>query len=626
MTKKKQVLIICIALTVVTFIAFWQVGNADYINFDDNVYVTENTNIQNGITIEGIRWAFTTNYACFWHPLTWISYMLDVQLYGLKPGWHHLTNLIFHILNTLLLFLVINRMTKTLWQSAFVAALFAIHPLHVESVAWVAERKDVLSTFFWMLTMGGYIYYVENPTLQRYLAVLIFFVFGLMAKPMLVTLPFALFLMDYWPLKRFGQINTDQKIRAKVVNPLSMDNRKSKTRKKDIVKEAAQAGKSVDYKYQWTLIRPLLWEKIPLFVLAVLFSIVAYIAQMEGGAIRSIEEYTLGVRIENAFVSYIIYIGKMIWPSNLTVYYPHPGQLPLWEIFGAVFLLIVGTFAVIRAAKMFPYLIVGWFWYIGILVPVIGIVQVGSQARADRYTYIPLIGLFIIVAWGIPELLKKWHYHERILFAASVLILSCFFMITWIQVGYWHDSFQLFEHALKVSNRNILAYYSLGCAYEKLGHYKQAIDNYNSAIELNPIARTDSYYNRGNVYYRLGDYKRAIKDYEQAIKIKPKDAKCYHNRGVANTILGNFKQAIEDFDRAIEINPKFTEAYYNRGTAYNLMGDYNRAIEDFHRAIEINPAYETAYNNIRDAYSHHVTDRQGTSPGSTDSGSPMSSR
>jgi hypothetical protein len=318
MSKNKQIIMLCMFLTVATLAGFWQVNHCDFTNYDDTFYVTKNDHVQNGITLEGIRWAFTTVYIENWHPLTWLSHMLDVQLFGLDSHRHHLLNLLFHVVNTLLLFLVLHRMTKALWQSAFVAALFALHPLHVESVAWVAERKDVLSTFFWMLTMGAYCWYVERPNLQRYLIVAVFFVLGLMAKPMLVTLPFVLLLLDYWPLRRFQQKKSDQKIGATVNKSVSGDKQKGKSRRKPAVEEVVSAERQADSPYRWTLIRPLLVEKIPLFVLAVLSSIVAYSVQQKGGAVASFEIISPGVRIANAFISYIAYIGRrsgrMIWP------------------------------------------------------------------------------------------------------------------------------------------------------------------------------------------------------------------------------------------------------------------------------------------------------------------------
>jgi Flp pilus assembly protein TadD len=597
----RRQLLIYLFLTLAVLAAFWQVNHCDFINYDDEDYITENSHIQNGITLEGTRWAFTTSRAANWHPLTWLSHMLDYQLFGLKPGWYHLTNVFFHIANTLLLFLILNRMTRALWQSAFVAALFALHPLHVESVAWVSERKDVLSTFFWMLTMGAYISYVERPALQRYLPVLIFFALGLMAKPMLVTLPFVLLLLDYWPLQRFHEKKSNQEIRTEVHRPVSVDKQKGTAKKKYAEKVEAKADKPADSKYRLTFIRPLLWEKIPLFALTALSSIVTYVAQQKGGAVVSIEAFPLSDRIANAFVSYVIYIRKVIWPNDLAVFYPHPGLLPAWQVMGAVLVLLFVTLTVIWAAKRIPYLAVGWLWYVGTLVPVIGIVQVGSQARADRYTYIPLIGLFIMAAWGIPELLKKWRFRKELLFTSSALSLLCFFIVTWTQVGYWQNSITVFSHALEVTAHNSRAYINLGAAYNDLGNYRKAIEVCDEAIKLDAKLEK-AYYNRGLAYSRLRNHKQAVGDYDRAIEIDPRHAKAYNNRGIAYDILGNHRQAIGDFDRAIVTKPKYAEAYYNRGIVYGRLGNYKQAIGDFDRAIGFNPKYAEAYYNRAASY------------------------
>jgi len=591
---------IYIFLTVATLTTFWQVNHCDFITYDDTDYVTENSHILNGITGNGIRWAFMTGHSSNWHPLTWISHMLDVQLFGLNPQGHHLTNLFFHIANTLLLFFVLRRMSKTVWQSAFVAALFALHPLHVESVAWVAERKDVLSAFFWMTTMGAYCLYVERPGTRRYLLVLFLFVLGLMAKPMLVTLPLILLLLDYWPLQRYQKGRSDQGI---VINPLLSDKRKGKSRKKNgiTITDEVKTEDSPGFNYPWAQVRKLFWEKIPLFAIAALSSIVTYIVQQRGGAVKSIQAYSLPVRLQNAFVSYVAYFGKMIWPDNLAVFYPHPGLWQRWQVSGAVLILVAITFLVIREAKRFPYLIVGWLWYVGTLVPVIGIVQVGEQTRADRYTYIPLIGLFIMAAWIVPELLKKWRYREKVLIASSVLILACFSMVTWKQVGYWHNSFTLFDHALDVTKNNSVAYNNLGDAFYRLGNPKQSILNYSKSIE---IASNDahSYNNRGFSYAAIGNQNQAIVDYDRAIEIDPDIPEVYYNRGNANAVLGKQNQAIVDYDRAIKINPEYAEAYSNRGIEYKTVGNLKQAIVDYDRAIEINSELAGAYFNRANAY------------------------
>ena len=611
MIKNKQVLLIFLFLTAITLTAFWQVHQCDFISYDDPIYVTENIHIIHGITIPAIRWAFATSYASNWHPLTWMSHMLDVQLFGLNPRWHHQTNLLFHIANTLLLFFVFNRMTKAPWKSALVAALFALHPLHVESVAWVAERKDVLSTFFWMLTMAAYISYVEHgsedarrkaflspsPVLRplssvlRYSAVLIFFALGLMAKPMLVTLPFALLLLDYWPLQRLqGAGSREQGARSEKQNPklgqepLSANKRKLPEKPTDQVITQSFA------------LRPLLLEKIPLFALAALSCILTYVAQKEGGSVVSIEGIPPGVRIANAFVSYIIYIGKTIWPNNLAVFYPHPGSLPLWQVFGAALLLSAVTFIAIWEAERLPYLTVGWLWFTGTLVPVIGIVQVGAQAMADRYAYIPLIGLFIVAAWGIPELLKKWRYRKEALFASSALVLAYLFMVTWTQVGYWNNSISLYDHSLEVTGNNDTILNNRGVAYSQLGDLRHAISDYDVAIEINP-KNVEIYNNLGIAHGKLGDHRQAIEDFDRAVGIDPGHVEAHFNRGIAYDKLGKHRQAIDDFNRVIEIDPEYVEAYFNRGVAYGKLGSQRRAIEDFDRVIRINPEDERTYFN-----------------------------
>jgi len=680
--------LICLFLTASALIAFWQVNECDFINYDDPLYVTDNIHVKSGITLGSIRWAFTTGHATNWHPLTWMSHMLDVQLFGLKPRWHHLTNLLFHIANTLLLFFVFHRMTKSQWKSAFVAALFALHPLHVESVAWVAERKDVLSTFFWMLTMGAYIHYVEHRTedrgqrtedrgqrtedrgqrtedrgqrtedrgqrtersglvssvfrlpfsvfrfpssvfrlpfsvfrfpssvfrlpfsvfrfpssVFRYLAVLIFFALGLMAKPMLVTLPFVLLLLDYWPLQRLEPKKSLQETRTEASKqgagsrerePLSANERKSKAGKMRTGKGIAQSSVLVTPEVlnpgpQSSALRPLLQEKIPLFALTALSCIVTYFVQQKGGAVGSIEEVSWDVRIANALVSYIIYIGKTFWPNNLAVFYPHPGSLPLWQPMGAGLLLIAVTVSVIRTAKRLPYLTVGWLWFTGTLVPVIGIVQAGAQAMADRYTYIPLIGLFVMAAWGIPELLKKWQParfptpRKETLFASSSLVLLSLFIVTRTQVGYWRNSIALYGHSLKVAGPSDVILCNRGVAYGKVGNHAQAIEDFDRAIEINP-KDANAYQNLGVTYAKLGNHRQAIEDFDRAIEINPEYAEAYYNRGFIYGKLGDFRQAISDYDRAIEINPDYVKAYYNRGIVYGILGNNRQAIEDIKTA------------------------------------------
>jgi hypothetical protein len=582
MPKDKSVIVISVFLAAATLTAFWQVTQCDFVYFDDPRYVTENSQVQQGITLEGIRWAFTTFHFANWHPLTWISHLSDVQLFGLRPRWHHLTNLLFHIANTVLLFFVLLWMTKVRWESAVVAALFALHPLHVESVAWVSERKDVLSTFFWLLTMGAYCRYVERPGLRRYLLVVLFFAMGLMSKPMLVTLPFVLLLLDYWPLQRFQQ--SDQMIRTEIKN-----------------RGHPQTGVSwkEEAAYRWRALRPLLWEKLPIFALTLLSSIVTLIAQQRGGAVVPVEAYTIEDRISNAVVSYLVYIGKTIWPSDLAVSYPYRQSLPAWQVIGAALLMTTITVTVIRKAKRAPYLATGWLWYAGTLVPVIGIVQVGIQARADRYTYVPLIGLFIMAAWGISELSRNWRYRKEAVVASSAAVVVCLSLVTRTQVGYWHNSFVLFEHALKVTEKNYTIYYNEGTAYLYSGNYLKAIGDYDKAIEINP-SYARAYNNRGVAHSELGNDRQAIGDFARAIEILPRFAEAYYNLGATYLQMDDFRQAEENYSKAIEINPQYAAAYYNRAYAYSRLGNDRKSIEDLKTAARL--GYQHAQNTLKRQY------------------------
>jgi tetratricopeptide (TPR) repeat protein len=428
-----------------------------------------------------------------------------------------------------------------------------------------------------------------------------------MAKPMLVTLPFVLLLLDYWPLQRLDQKKSAQQTRTEASRQgegsrerglLTAKKRKGKSGKMPTGQGVAQSSVLSP---QSSALLPLLLEKIPLLALAALSCIVTYVVQHKGGAVASIEAFSPGVRIANALVSYLIYIGKTIWPVNLAVYYPHPGLRPLWQVLGAVLFLGAVTFAVIRTAKTFPYLAMGWLWFAGTLVPVIGIVQVGGQAMADRYTYIPLIGLFIMAAWGIPELLKKWSYRKEALFASSALILSCLLIVTWTQAGYWLNDITLYDHSLKVTGPSDIILCNRGVANDELGNHMQAISDFDRAIEINP-ERAEAYIYRGMAYGKLGNHRQAISDFDRAIEIDPEKADAHDNRGATYAKLGNHRQAISDYDRAIEIDPEYALAYIDRGTAYRELGNHRKAISDYDSAIEINPKYADAYINRGAAY------------------------
>jgi protein O-mannosyl-transferase len=572
MLKSSHYYIICLFLVVATFAVYWQVLDNDFVHYDDGVYVTENIHVNKGVTFDGLTWAFTSSHSSNWHPLAWISHMIDCQLYGLSPRGHHLTSLLFHVANTLLLLLILVRMTGSLWQSSFVAALFALHPLHVESVAWVSERKDVLSTFFMMLTVWAYILYVKKREVKRYLLVVLFLVFGLMSKPMLVTLPFVLLMLDFWPL---GRLCLTHDVRNVITG---------------------------QHTNERTGIFRLVLEKVPFFALAVGSSIVTFIVQERGGAMKLINPYSLQTRIINAFVAYTEYIVNMIWPVELAVLYPHPGNcLPLWKGVVAGLALVLITILVIRKAQKIPYLAVGWFWYVVTLIPVIGIVQVGSQAKADRYTYITLIGLFVIIAWGANDLLSKWLHRKIWLGTLAAIILPVLIVLTWKQVQYWENSITLFKHTLKHTSNNNIIQNNLGVAYNDSGQYKEAIKVCKKSIRINP-GYAKAHFNLGVAYGESGMYKEAIEACKKAISLDPDYATAHSNLGVAYGVLGMYKEAIEEFKQAIEADPDDLLAHNNLGYAYLSSRMPKEAIDVYKQARRIDPDSAKACFGLGYAY------------------------
>ena len=561
MKSHRLKIVVSLFLIVATLTVFWQVCNHEFVSYDDDTYVTKNPHVQAGLSTESIVWAFTTTYANFWHPLTWLSHMLDCQLFGLSPGMHHLSSLLLHMANSILVFLVFMRMSGVLWCSAFVAALFALHPLHVESVAWVAERKDVLSTFFWMLTMWSYVRYVQCPGINRYVLVILFFVLGLMAKPMLVTLPFVLLLLDYWPLGR---------IRFQHLG--------------DLIRQANQR----------LLALRLVWEKAPLFIIIILSSIVAYFAQERGGAIAS---YPLFVRIANAIVSYAVYFGKTIWPHHLAVPYPHPGTIPIWKVAGAGLLLTSVSVIVIRWGRKHPYLVVGWFWYIGTLVPVSGLVQLGSYAMADRFTYVPLIGLFILIVWGISDLTARWRYQKIVLAISTGIVLSALMVNSWLQVGFWKNSMTLFKHTLDVTTNNWLAHNNMGNALAGQGKTDEAIAHYWKSLKINP-GWAPVHNNLGNALTKQRKTDEAITYYMRALEIDPMFAEAHNNLGTALTTKGRFEEAVFHCSEALRIDPSQAETHCALGTALVGQGRLDEAIRHFSNALKIKPDFADAHNDL----------------------------
>jgi protein O-mannosyl-transferase len=567
-------IIICLFLIITTLAVYWQVTNHEFLNYDDDIYITKNHHVRSGLG--GIAWAFTATDAANWHPLTWVSHMLDVQLYGMNPGQHHMTNLLFHIVNTLLLFLVFKRMTGYLWRSGFIAALFALHPLHVESVAWVAERKDVLCAFFWMLTMFSYVRYVERPEANRYFLVLLFFMMGLMAKPMIVTLPFALFLLDYWPLRRFRFGRSD----------------------------SSKSGQERLFALR------LILEKAPLFFLAAASSVVTFLVQQSGGAVTALDALPLYARIGNALVSYAGYLGKMLWPYEMAVLYPHPGELPLWQIVGACLLLISISLLAISAAKQRPWFVVGWLWYIGTLVPVIGLVQVGTQAMADRYTYVPIIGLFIIIAWFVPELVARRPHKKILLTTLAIIYLSILMTATWTQVRYWKNSTVLFKHTLNVTVNNYIAHDKLGEALAEQNRTAEAIRHYSEALRIEPDF-VQAHLNMGDAHASLGNSEDAVYYYNKALQKKPDYEKAHNNLGNAIARQGNFEAAVYHYNEALKINPNYAGAHYNLGKIAANQGKIEDAILHYKKTLKVSPNMAEALYNLSWIYATNEKFRSG---------------
>jgi len=553
---------ICIFLAVSTFAVYSQVQDHEFINYDDDKYVTNNEYVKAGFTRDSVGWALTTSYNSNWHPMTWLSHMLDAQLFGPNSKGHHLTNLLFHIANVLLLFLVLLRMTGALWQSGFVAALFALHPLNVESVAWVAERKNVLSTFFWLLTMWAYIRYAQKTNLKRYSLVILFFAMGLMSKPMLVTLPFVLLLLDYWPLRR-----------------LQSDRR--------------------------TAISRLVYEKIPLLVLVAGSVVTTLTVQKMGGALGSLNAFPIQERVINALVSYWLYLQKMIWPGGLAIFYAHPeNTLSVWKGLATAALLALVTTAAIRLARRAPYFAVGWFWYLGTLIPVIQLVQTGSIAMADRYAYVPLIGIFIIIAWGLPELLAKWRLRSRILTIAAGIWISTLMLMTWNQVSHWKNSITIFSHAIEVTDIEypdfLLAHNNLANALLAEGRTGKAISHYKMAINLMPDYAVN-HNHLANALFAEQKTEEAISHFKMAIELMPDYAIAHNNLGTVLLAEQKTEEAISHYKTAVKLLPDYATAHYNLGFALMKEKKTGEAIFHFKMAIQLEPNNTNAHSNLGNA-------------------------
>ncbi len=543
---KYRVLLICIILSALLLVVYWQVQDYDFIGYDDNVYVLENRHVRGGISIANIFWALKDTHLGIWHPLTWWSHILDWALFKSNSGGHHWSSLIIHIVNTLLLFTVFNRMTGEMGKSAFVAVLFALHPLNVESVAWVAERKNVLSASFWLLTIWFYVSYVERSGFLRYLLVLLIFSIGLMAKPMLVTLPFVLILLDYWPLGRF-------RLKSREENG------------------STQECESVRIYTEERSISRLIVEKIPLFVLSLISSTITIFAAKSGDALRSLEGFPLSGRLANALIGYVTYLKKMFWPHNLSVFYPYRETFSIWYVLIAGLIIIFITVAVIRELRKYPYFVVGWFWYMATLVPVIGIVQVGFQSMADRYAYLPFIGLFIILAWGVPDLFSKLRYKKSLLNLFAGAFVCAMISCTWMQVQYWRNSMTLFRHALDVTENNYVAHHVLGNVMFDYGELNKAEAHIIESVRIKPD-NARAHNDLGMVYMYMNRLDDALRHFERSIILKPKNKNAHNNIGVVLSSRGRLKEALKHFDEALRISPDYQIAQGNRKIALEQAG------------------------------------------------------
>ena len=535
-----------------------------FVNFDDNLYVTDNLHVKTGISLSNIKWAFVTSHSFNWHPITWLSHMLDVELYGMDAGRHHMSSLLFHIINTLLLLSWLAKFTRRFWPSCFVAALFLLHPLHVESVAWISERKDVLSTFFGLLTIYCYTGYLSSPGKIRYVTMMLIFILGLMSKPMLVTLPFLLLLLDYWPL---GRIKFEG----------GQDNCKGNGRNR--------------------ILQALVWEKIPLFILSATACLVTFKIQKITGAVANLTDYPVDLRFVNAIIAYCQYIIKTLWPFHLSVFYPYPTGYAGWEVAAAALFLFSVTLMAIVYGRRMPWLFVGWFWYLGTLIPVIGLVQVGDQSMADRYTYIPLIGLFIIMAWGGAKIVSMRAGSQKF-----VTLIGCGFILfclvrTTAQVTCWKDSISLFNHAIRVTSNNALAYNNLGMALAEKGKPEEAILNFRRAVQIDhkdALANN----NLGAALIGQGHLKKALKYLKKALILSPEYADAENNMGIVLDKSGDTFAAIKHFEKALALEPSHADAHNNLGAIFIRQNKDNEAIVHFEKTLKFDPENADAHNNL----------------------------
>ena len=594
--RERAALLAGVLLFGLVLVAFLPGLSNGFVGYDDPDYVTENDHVQAGLTWEGVQWAFRSTDAANWHPMTRLSHMLDCELFGLAPWGHHLTSALLHALNATLLFAVLRLMTGATWRSFAVAMLFGLHPLRVESVAWIAERKDVLSTLFWMLTLWAYVCCAEARKADQgpgtadhaprtthqipifYLLSLAFFTLGLMSKPMLVTLPFVLLLLDYWPLRRMQK------------EECRMQNEKAGT--------ALAASRSALLAPRSTLYAPLLRllaEKLPFFLAAAVFSGVTFVVQKQGGAV--IASLPLADRVANAVVSYCRYLGKLVWPADLAAFYPGVEHWPVAAVAAAGLLLAGISVAAIALRRAHPYILVGWLWFLGTLVPVIGLVQVGMQSMADRYSYVPSIGILLVLVWGAQELTRGWRYQgaaATALAAAAALVCAG---LTWRQLGYWKDTESLFRHALLVTKDNYGAHHGLGMALDRQERLDEAISEYRATLRANSNYVL-AYNNLGVDLAGQGHLEEAMSQFQTALKIAPGYADPHNNIGTTLEKQGRFDEALAQFQEAVKLKPDFPDAHYNLGVALGRKGMSEEAAQEFQRVIGLRPNYAEAHNNL----------------------------
>ena len=604
--------LIALLLALLTIALYWPTTGHDFINFDDPNYVTSYPHVLGGLTWGSAGWAFTTMFFGLWHPLTWISHMLDCQCFGLRPGGHHLTGLLLHAANTLLLFVVLHRMTGARWRSAIVAALFALHPLHVESVAWVSERKDVLSTFFVMLTLWAYHRYtrslgqeaegkMQKPvafntqhgtrntlyasrfTLHAflfYLLSLCFFAFGLMSKPMIVTLPGVLLLLDYWPLARMQTAEgRRQKAEGGDTQPLT------RSPLSQIANRKAQ------------ILFSLLVEKLPFLGLALLTSLITLRAAKGVGSLPTAAECPLPNRMANVVLSYADYCLNAFWPGNLAIYYPFPPTFSGWSVAGVVLLLAAISVAAVCMARRWPYLVVGWLWYLVTLLPVIGLIQLAAYSHADRYTYVPLIGVFLGLTWGAYDLTRGWRHQVLALSVAGAAAIASCAGFTHQQIGYWKNSETLFRHALAVTKDNWMAHNNLGNALDKQGQIDESIRHYQEAIRLHPEYAL-AHNNLGKALGLQGQTDEAIRQFQETIRLKPDHADAHCNLGVALSRKGQLDEAIRQYQEAIRLEPDNAQPHNNLGIAFYNQGRAEEAVRQFEEALRLKPGYADAHKGL----------------------------